>query len=303
VIGNGRERVYLAAPDERVYMRVSPWNEMVIHLSNGSAIIGAVTSDIPSYCLSARPEFPIVLAMGIFVGCLLLLIAALGLRQLLGLSSKRGSGASRPDHLTDQQLAIFTPFSTEVETQVVIISIALNDAITEHNSGHADLAWRLVQLSASEWARVAETITGLMDALHEYLPQACGVIPCRGMGVRRFKSRLMTDHHRMYEFLDRVIVRSRMRFQLQIHASKRAVAALTTEFNRTYHSGERTGDLSPEFWQRLDFCSHDFDLLTKETLLAFRGLLTCLPAEDLAAFAVDLEGVLRRGVLSAPAAA
>jgi hypothetical protein len=241
--------------------------------------------------------------MGIAFGGLILLIAALGLRFLLGLGSERRSGAPRSDQLTDQQLAIFTPFSTEVETQVVIISIALNDAITEHNSGHADLAWRLVQLSASEWARVAETITGLMDTLHEYLPQACGVIPCRGLGVRRFKSRLMTDHHRMYEFLDKVIIRSKMRFQLQINASKRAVASLTTEFNRTFHNGERTGDRSPEFWSGLDVYSHDFDLLTKETLLAFRGLLTCLPAEDLAAFAADLAVVLRRDVPSAHAAA
>jgi len=129
------------------------------------------------------------------------------------------------------------------------------------------------------------------------------VIPCRGLGVRRFKSRLMTDHHHMYEFLDRVIIRSKMRFQLQIHASKRAVAALTTEFNRTFHSGERTGGRSPEYWQGLDIYSYDFDLLTKETLLAFRGLLTCLPAEDLTAFAVDLRAVLQRRVLAAHAVA
>ena len=241
--------------------------------------------------------------MGVFAGGLILLTAALGLRKVLGLGSKRRSGSSNFDPLTDQQLAVFTPFSTEVETQVAIISIALNDAITEDNSGHPELAWRLVQLSASEWARVAETITGLMDTLHEHLPQACGVIPCRGMGVRRFKSSLMTDHHRMYQFLDRVIVRSRMRFQLQIHTSKRAVVALTTEFNRTFRSGERTGDRSPEYWQGLDIYTHDFDLLTKETLLAFRGLLTCLPAEDLAAFAVELRAVLRRGVPSAHVAA
>ena len=236
--------------------------------------------------------------MGVLVGGLILLIAGLVLRWLLGLNPE--SGRASPHHqLTDQELAIFTPFSTEVETQVAIISISLNDAINEHYSGHADLAWRLVQLSASEWARVAETITGLLDILHKYLPQACGVIPCRGMGVRRFKSRLMTDHHRLYEFLDKVIVRSRMRFQLQIHVSKRAVAALTAEFNRTYPSGERTGDRSPEFWERLDIYSHDFDLLTKETLLAFRGLLICLPAEDFGAFSADIQVVLRRGVLSA----
>ncbi len=237
--------------------------------------------------------------MGVLVGGLILLIAGLVLRGLLGLNPNRRHGASRHHRLTDQQLAIFTPFSTEVETQVAIISISLDDAINEHNSGHPDLAWRLVQLSASEWARVTETITGLLEILHKYLPQACGVIPCRGMTVRGFKTRLMADHLRLYEFLDKIIVHSRMRFQLQIHASKRAVAALTSEFTRTYAGGERSSDRLPEFWQRLDVDSHDFDLLAKETLLAFRGLLICLPAEDLAAFSADLQGVLRRGVLSA----
>jgi hypothetical protein len=219
------------------------------------------------------------------------------------LGSGRRASAPRHDQLNAGQLAIFNPFATEVETQVAIISISLNDAITEHNSGHHDLAWRLVQLSATEWARVAETITGLLDTLQEHVREAYGVVPCRGMGFGRFKSRLMTEHHHMYEFLDRVIIRSRTRFQLQVYASKRAVAALTAEFMRTYPRGESPADRSPEFWQRLDFCSHDFDLITKETLLAFRGLITCLPAQDLAAFEADLYAVLRRGVLSTTIAA
>ncbi len=264
--------------------------------------INSLLADTPfslTSCLFAPPQLLIVERMGLLAGILIILVVGLVLRRVLGLGSEVRGRASRTEQLSPAQLAIYTPFSIEVETQAAIISISLNDAIEERDAGHPEIAWRLVTLSASEWQRVAEIITALLDALKKNLPNARAVIPYRGMVVRRFKSQTMMDFLRMYEFLEKVIFRSRMRFHLQIHTLRRAAATLTAEFSRVYQYGERTEDRPPELWQRLDIYSHDFDLVTKESLMAFRALLVCLPSESLVVLAADLEPVLRRGVRTA----
>jgi hypothetical protein len=237
--------------------------------------------------------------MGILIGALVLVVAGILLRLILRLNSEAGWRAARVGQLSDDQLAIYTPLSTEVETQVAIVSISLNDAIEERNSGHHETAWRLVRLSASEWQRVAEIITAVLDSLKKNMASARALIPYRGMVARRFKSQTMMDFLRMYEFLDKLLFRSRMRFQLQIHMLRKATATLTTEFTRAYQYGERTEDRPPELWQRLDIYSHDFDLVTKETLMAFRAFLVCLPDSDLEAFAAELNPILRRSARTA----
>lgn len=238
--------------------------------------------------------------MGLLAGGLILLVMGFALRSVLRFDSGVRSLSARSERLTPDHLEIYTPISLEVETQVAMISISLNDGFEERDSGHREIAWRLVTLAASEWERVAEIITALLDAMQKNLPQARALVPYRGIVARRFKSHTMIEYLRMYELLDKLVFRSRMRFQLQVHMLRRAAANLTVEFKRTYHYGERTDDHPPELWQRLDIYSHDFDLVTKETLMAFRAFLICLPPSALQSFASDLEPVLRRAVRNPP---
>jgi hypothetical protein len=46
----------------------------------------------------------------------------------------------------------------------------------------------------------------------------------------------------------------------------------------------------------LDLYFHDFDLIAKETLLAFRSLLACQSPEGVRGMAADLQDLLDRGV-------
>jgi hypothetical protein len=258
--------------------------------------IGQFFEHIPFNCTSCLCEwlqFPIVQAMGLLAGGLILLIAGLVLRRVLRMDS---SARGELELLTPGHVAIYTPISQEVETQVAIINISLNDAFEERDSGNHEIAWRLVTLAASEWDRVAKIITALLDALQKNLPEARALVPYRGIVSRRFKSHSMIENLRLYELLNKLVYRSRMRFQLQVHMLRRAAANLTMEFNRTYQYGERTDDRPPELWQRLDIYSHDFDLVSKEALMAFHAFLICLPPSALHALASDLEPVLRRGV-------
>ncbi len=186
----------------------------------------------------------------------------------------------------------------EVETQGAILGISLNDAFEERDFGHQEIAWRLVRLSVGEWDRLAELLAALLKAVVKHMPAAQVVVAVRGIVADRFKSAPMMDHARMYELMDQLVFSSRLRFQLHIRFLRRAAEILTAEFRRSYRYGEQTEDRHEELWQRLDLYFHDFDLISKEALLAFRALLICLPSVSLSGMASDAKDIVGHGVRS-----
>jgi len=110
------------------------------------------------------------------------------------------------------------------------------------------------------------------------------------------------DYARMHEVLDQFVFRYKLRFQLHMRVLRRAMEALTAEFGQTYRSVLGAGGGADGVWKHLDLCFHDFDLITKEVLLAFRAFLTSLPDEELQALATDLNALIVRGVRTTPRA-
>jgi hypothetical protein len=233
------------------------------------------------------------IGMNWWVGSSILVVAGTVLRRLLRLNAVpvRRSRGFMP--LSPDRERLYQSVSQEIETQCTIVGIALNDAIGERNSGNEDIAWRLVRLCASEWGRVHEIVTGLHSTLGKHSRDAAYSVPVRSMSAHHFKSDKMMDYFRMHVLLDQLVFRSRMRFQMQIRVLRRAVETLSREFNRTYAYADRTGYRSPELWSRLDLYYHDLDLLGKESLLALRAFLSCLPDSALPAFGDHLETVVK----------
>ena len=230
---------------------------------------------------------------------LALLVAGVVLRRMLrldGVSSWRGRKLLRLDQ---ERESIYEPVFQEIETQATILGISLNDAIEEHKAGNADIAWRLVRLSVSEWDRLTEITTVLLNAMSKHLSHAQVAIPSRNIVAGHFKSQVMVDYVRMHELLDQLVFRSKLKFQLHIRLLRRATETLSTEFWRAYRVADSTEDRPPELWTRLDYYFHDFDLTTKEALLALRALLLSLPDAQLPTLAADLKSVTRRGVRTA----
>jgi hypothetical protein len=233
------------------------------------------------------------------VGGVVLFVLGMLLRWILRLDQPAAPRVRGFVALSADREAIFQPIALEMETQAAILGISLNDAINERDGGQPEIAWRLVRLAASEWDRLAEILKLLSKVMAEHVTHARVVIPARSVTPHHFKSRVMVDYLRMHELLDQLVFRSKLRFQLHVRMLRRAADTLSTEFRRAYRYADRTGDRSPELWNRLDFYFHDFDLITKEALLAFRTLLSCLPHSDLAGLAADLKPLLRHGVRAA----
>jgi hypothetical protein len=222
------------------------------------------------------------------------------LRRLLRMGSRAATHQAGLPPLHPQLQSVYSPMAREVETSATILGITLNDAFEERSACHHDMAWRMVGLSAREWDHLAEIVKALLNTLGKHAANATVVVPARRLARERFKSRVMIDFLRMPELLDLVVLRSRLRFQLQIRFLRRAAGVLTEAFRNTYRYMERTGDQSPEFWTRLDVYSYDFDLIAKETLLAFRALLSCLSPQDLPNLSGELTNLLHQGVSKRP---
>ena len=158
----------------------------------------------------------------------------------------------------------------------------------------------MVRLSASEWYGVEKIITGLLITLTRYLTKAQYMVTPRNIHAHHFLSKSMVDYVRVHELLDQFVFSSQRRYHLQLRLLRRAVAIVTEEFERTYRHAQRLGDTSKEAWTEIDLDFHDFDLIAKEAVLAFRALLSCLPPDVLPQLATDLDSLLRGRVRARP---
>lgn len=232
-------------------------------------------------------------------GGLVLVVVAVLLRRLLRLSGPPSAYRGLPP-LGALRESIYQPVAAELETQSAMLGVSLNDAIEERDCDHDEIAWRLASLTLDGWSRLADLLAAVLDVINKHLPMASVPLPVRSMVAHRFRSRIMLDYLRMHEVLDQLVFRSRLRFHLHIRVLRRAVETLSADFESAQRRGELALDHSPEFWGQLDFDFHDFDLITKETTLAFRAFLLYLPDEFLLAFAADLQPIMERGVRSVP---
>jgi hypothetical protein len=225
----------------------------------------------------------------------IMILAAVGflLRRLLWtkLPEQRPPAGLPP--LGSERRAVYDGFAPEVEARIAMLGISLNDAFEERSAGRHDMAWRMVRLSASEWDGIEKIVAGLLNTLTNHLANAQVVVTSRSIHAHRFKSRTMVDYVRMHELVDQLVFSSRRRYQLQLRLLRRAAEIVTGEFHFTYRRAERTGDQSPDIWNQIDLSFHDFDLIAKEAVLAFRALLACLPPSVLPKLSLDLNALLR----------
>jgi hypothetical protein len=227
------------------------------------------------------------------VGALVLVCVGFLLRRVLWteLPEQRAPIGLAP--LGSERRTVYDGFAPEVEARIAMLGISLNDAFEERDAGRDDMAWRMVRLSASEWYGMEKIITGLLNTLTRYLPNAQVMVTTRSIHAHRFMSKPMVDYVRMHELLDQLVFSSRRRYQLQLRLLRRAAEIVSGEFRRTYRQAERADERPAEVWNQIDLYFHDFDLIAKEAVLALRGLLACLPLSILPKLSLDLNGLLR----------
>lgn len=226
-----------------------------------------------------------------------LLVVGYVFRRILRLDEPLRRAHGR-DPLSAEAEIIYQPVSAELETQIVLLGISLNEAIGERRAGHEENAWHLVRLAMCQWERVADMAAAVLKTISDHVPQTHSLVPVRDVTAHQYKSHVMVESMRAGAMLHEVIFRSNSRYQFQVRVIHRAVDTLTFEFGGAVRAAERAADETEELWSAIDPSFHDFDLVVKESLLAFRAFLLAAPIWLLPEITEELSGMLSKSVRS-----
>lgn len=199
--------------------------------------------------------------------------AGLLTRRLLGLSG-RNSKAGLP--LPGARGQLYQSLKLELDAQSAILAVSLNEAMEASAYGEHDLAWSTLHLvSTPQWMRQADTLALVLRAMTSHLPMARVTLPVRTLMPEFFKSDAMQGYLALHDSADQFLIRGKPRFSLHLRTIEEAVGRLTSDFLEAQPGLLFEPD--SDRWTRLDHDFHDFDLLTKETVLAVRGFIAYLP--------------------------
>ncbi len=219
------------------------------------------------------------------------------LRRALGMNRSKTTPVALTNRRANQVEPIFKPLASEVEAHGTIMAVSLNDAFEESKAGRTEAARCMVNIFASEWDR----LTGLVDSLHQlslrYLPVVDLPVPVRDLNEDCFRSGTMIEFVRFNGFVDQFVFRPKLRFQLHLKLQRRAISMLSEEFHRTHSETEENLDFLPHTLPQFDLLFHDMDRLAKESLLAFKAELACLPGDAMADIKAEAEELVREGVV------
>lgn len=218
-------------------------------------------------------------------------------RRILRLDEPSGPPHSRAPLSADAD-KIFQPISRELETQVILLGITLNEALGQRDAGNEENARRLARLAMCQWERLAEIVAILLKSIADHVPQTHSLVSVRDFTAHQFKSPAMVESMQAGALLHEVIFRSKSRYQFQVRVIRRAVETLTSEFGGCLRAAERASDATEGLWAAIDPSFHDFDLVVKESLLAFRAFLHALPVRMLTEVAAELAEVNSKSVRS-----
>lgn len=221
-------------------------------------------------------------------------LAAIGVvtRRLLGLG-----GRHPKSHLplAGAHERLYQSVKLELDAESAILAVSLNEAMEARACGENDLAWSALHLmSTPQWMRQADTLAMLVRAMTSHLPMARVTLPARTLMPEFFKSDAMQGYLALHESTDQFLFRGKPRFSLHLRTLEEAVGRLTSDFLEAQPGPLPEPD--SDLWTRLDHDFHDFDLLTKETQLAVRGFIGCLPSAALQSFAAEVRPALLQGV-------
>ena len=234
--------------------------------------------------------------MAWLLGGMVLLLVGVAMRRLLGLS---GPGRLRRVRLDAVCERLCKAVMLELDARSAMLAIFLNDAIEQGELGNPELAVRLLELTLSEWNSLADDLLSILEVINFSLPQARVTLPVRNIEPSNFKSEVMADYVRLHEWVDQFLFRTKLRFHLQIRVLRHAVETLTSDFRQAQPPLQPVDVAAGRPWNRLDRDYHDFDLVSKETVLALRNLVGCLPEDAITEVAARLHPLLQRGVRSA----
>jgi len=226
------------------------------------------------------------------------------------LKRKPGTSSSRRSVSDDwiawlprDKVQLFDAVVHRWETFYAMMSVSLDDALSLRARGELVRARQQVSVSAD-----------LLEHLAASLIRACGVLSGRGRHISNVPNvaPLNTDNFRgetaqtaasWNEFLHRVLFASRSRYFQKLRILSETLDNLTREYTDAAEEVTAGVSVQPgDSWDKLECLHYDFTTCLREAEVLVKSFLRSLPAEQLQAFAAELEAepVPEKRTIAAP---
>lgn len=189
--------------------------------------------------------------------------------------------------------------SKELETLYLMLSVALNEAISLRQQGAFTRAYEAADISGGLCARFTTSLDHVLGGLHGHakhfglVPNAAPLDPTNFRGSREQRTARLTG------FLNRVLLSQRSQFIHKAATLQEMVRNLKSEFCEAVDDLVGGVYIKHEaLWEVLDETHFDLNTCLRETVILLKSFLVVLPEEQLASFESALELPSHRPELS-----
>jgi len=187
--------------------------------------------------------------------------------------------------LPEAKAHIFHDQVHQLESNYVMLSVSLDEAIELEQMGQPGKSQQAVGITSSLCKLLTQTLGGLLRALSEHakhygtIPNAVPLDPANFQGQRGQRSA------RMSSLLNHVLLSQRLQFLHKLSTLEEMVQDLGNDFRHAADDlAEGTSLNPPKMWAEVDAGHYDLNTCLREAIVVFKSFLIALPEDQLGAF-------------------
>jgi hypothetical protein len=188
--------------------------------------------------------------------------------------------------LPEAKMHAFRVYAEEFETQYLMLSISLNEAIGLRNHGSHSQSYRLVVITPPLCERLTNSLAGMLCSLGEHVTRY-GIAPSVApLDAANFRGHRGQRSARKSSLLSTVLLSKRAQYLSKVGTLREMVGYVSHDF---CHAAEALlcgrGSSKPEFlWAALDEGQFDLNSCLRESMILLKCFLRVLPSQQLQMF-------------------
>ena len=187
--------------------------------------------------------------------------------------------------LTKDKEVVFHNCVQQLETNYVMFSVSLNEAIGLRQDGCLVKAIQTVGLSPGLCRLLTQPLSGLLRALSEHAKHYGTLSNAAPLDSANFRGAKGQRCARMSALLNRVLLSHRLQFVYKINALQEMVNDLEQDFCLAASDLAEGTAIDPRrTWNSLDDDHYDINTCFREAIVLFKSFLIALPEDQLISF-------------------
>ena len=170
-----------------------------------------------------------------------------------------------------------------------MLSVALNEALSERAQGELAMAREDVEISAAVVHRLADPLLGAYRTLEARGRQLAAPPSVSPLNPEFFRGKIARQNAAWNQVLHRILFGSRSRYLHKVRVLEMTVRVLADHFHETAEDIADGVEIHPqESWSALDELHYDLNTCLRESVVMLKSFLRLLPDGSLETFRKEL---------------